>query len=945
VLAIAGAALLLVAEGMEESAAACAPALCRHPIPIEVDAADVDDLADADDCAALAYIMFTSGSTGAPKGVAIEHRAAANTIADVNRRLGLDSADRVLAVSASTFDLSIYDLFAPLWVGGAVVFPPAAARSDPEAWVAALDQHGVTIWNSTPALMQMLLDRVGLDSIPPPGPRAALLSGDWIPVGLAERMRRAWPAIRVIGLGGATEAAIWSTWEEIARPLPGWTSVPYGTPLAHQSLDVRDEMLRPRPAWAVGDLYIGGSGLARGYYARPDLTAAAFVADPLDGKLLYRTGDLARFRADGRLEFLGREDGQVKIRGQRVELGEIEALLMRQPGVAGAVAIVHDHAILGFVVPADGGRCASQALIPALAEQLPPYAVPARIVTIDAIPLTAHGKVDTVALMRFAAAAAPQPDAASRARDPLAERFARLSGTVLSRPPPDIDEDLFLAGLDSVSAMQLIAGFYADNGHRIPLAAIFECRSARAIVATLGDREARQPSSSALAGAARFGSPVPASTMQRRLWLLDQLKPGDPRYIIPGAIVIEGPLDTAALAGAVSDVLERHAPLRTALRIDEGRLTQIVLPVPPSPLAILAGGSEAEPWQSFASRGFALDQEAPSRFRLLPDGERRWLLQFAIHHCAIDAWSIAVLARDLAALYAARRGAGERPAPLPVTYSDFASWEAAREADGSLDPELAWWGEELAGLPTQALAAGGPGEPEPVIVPIALDDAVARSLEALADRNGASLYMILVALFAQCLRRRRRNYEDLVIGSSVNGRAAAELEGLIGCFVNIVPLRLRFEGTADLDSLVQRARQAVLAALAHQSVPFERIVAAARNRGSALDPPFAAMLVLQNNPRQPIAVEGLTLSLPALESDESRYPLHLHLERGPHGLTGALRADRRGLSRTLVEAIASDFVRLAALDEARGPVPEKSVAVHKSRLAALVRRSPTGSEA
>jgi amino acid adenylation domain-containing protein len=948
VLDLAGVSLLLTGE--EDAAPSLPTIVCCHPIRIDVSPdGEPPAGAEADVADDLAYVIYTSGSTGTPKGVAISHGAAVNTILDVNHKLGVSAEDRILAVSAATFDLSIYDLFGILAAGGAAVAMDSAERADPARWLDVMRAERVTLWNSTPALGQMLVDQLSMErdaAVPPL--RAAMLSGDWIPVDLAGRMRACWPDIRVIGMGGATEAAIWSVWHDIEEPLADWPSIPYGAPLANQTVHVLDADLRHRPDWAIGDLYIGGAGLADGYYRSPQLTAAAFLKHPRTGERLYRTGDLARYRPGGGLEFLGREDGQVKIRGYRIELGEVEIHLARQPGVARAVAIAANHAIRAFAVADKGARLDPDAIRQRLVEVLPAYAVPSGIEIVDTIPLTAHGKVDTAALSRSAGAGRSAP--AKAADEALVGALLRIAGEVLERDGLGADEDLFLAGADSVSATQIAARLFAATGVRIDLASIFANRSVRGIAAAVG---------SAPTAAAEPIVPVPdglelvrASSMQHRLWLLDQLEPGNPRYVIPGAIALRGQLSIPALRGAVADLFARHEPLRTMLRRRGSRLCQQVGPSPDDPLEVLDAGKGTDApeasFAAFAARPFALDRELPARFRLVREGEDRFTLQFAIHHAAVDAWSIGVLAEDLANLYAARLGSAPAPDPLPICYADFAEWEQARHAAGRLASAEAWWRVALRNLPPQRFARIDPAEAEPVVLPISLDADTTARLRACALRTGVSLFSVLLGIFAAVLRRHGAP-DDVAVASSVNGRIRAELERLVGCFVNLVLIRTRVEDGLGLDETARRVGAATLGALQHQDLPFEMIQTAARRSGEQEENPFAAVFVLQNSPAGRIALDGLELEVPELETGLSRYPLHLHLTERHGTLAGALRGERAPLSRERMAAMAADFMRLAAAaaaDPDRGlvellgdPGELNARDRHQARLAALMRGS------
>jgi hybrid polyketide synthase/nonribosomal peptide synthetase FtdB len=409
----------------------------------------------------LAYVLFTSGSTGLPKGVMIEHRGAVNTIADVNRRFGVGPGDRVLALSSLCFDLSVYDVFGLLAAGGAVVLPDADATQDPASWVKLLAHEGVTIWNSVPALLQLLVDAAGGQGLGPHRLRLALLSGDWIPVGLPEQVRALAPGLQVIGMGGATEASIWSILQPIGAVDPAWASIPYGRPMANQRFHVLNPALEPCPVGVVGELAIAGAGLARGYWRDPERTAASFIAHPATGERLYRTGDLGRWLPDGTIEFLGRADSQVKLHGHRIELGEVEAALARLDGVQEAVAAVREDdpgrpRLVAYVVARAGSAVTAVELQAALRTILPDYLVPSAVVLLDRLPLNPNGKVDRRAL--------PSPerlDPAGRGEPyqaPTTERERRLAAiwaAVLRVARVGRHDDFFALGGDSVLGIQV----------------------------------------------------------------------------------------------------------------------------------------------------------------------------------------------------------------------------------------------------------------------------------------------------------------------------------------------------------------------------------------------------------------------------------------------------------------------------------------------------------
>ncbi|MFF9150030.1 amino acid adenylation domain-containing protein [Streptomyces sp. NPDC014861] len=460
-----------------------------------------------------AYVIYTSGSTGTPKGVVIPHAAAVNTIRDLTERFALTARDKVLAVSSLAFDLSVFDQFALLGCGGTVVCPPDSAVPDPEAWAASVHRHGVTVWNSVPALLSLTLEYLGerapelLASL-----RLVMLSGDWVPLPLVERLAEVCPDAEVIAMGGATEASIWSNWFRTSRQPEDWQSVPYGTPLANQTMHVLDRALDDAPAWVPGDLHIGGAGVAAGYLGDPERTAASFFPHPVTGEPLYRTGDRARYRAGGVLEFLGRADHQVKINGYRVELGEIETQLARIAAVESTVALVDtsrgEPSLAAFVVrPAEGGAPAVPAdraeLLERLGEVLPPYMVPAVVLEIPELPLSGNGKVDRKALLALlshlgekgltdAPLSGPGSSAPPEApATPLEERLLALWQELLGPAARGVEDDFFTRGGNSLTAVRLFRAVETAFGHRLPLSSLFRHRTVRAQAALLADTAPR----------------------------------------------------------------------------------------------------------------------------------------------------------------------------------------------------------------------------------------------------------------------------------------------------------------------------------------------------------------------------------------------------------------------------------------------------------------------
>jgi len=446
----------------------------------------------------LAYVIFTSGSTGQPKGVMIDHRGASNTILDVNQRFHVGPEDRVLALSALSFDLSVYDIFGLLAAGGAIVMPPSSALREPCRWVDLIAEHRVTLWNTVPAFMGVLMEHIdGRDPSRLASLRLVLMSGDWIPLALPGALASQLPGAACVSLGGATEGSIWSILHPIDQVAPHWKSVPYGRPMVNQTFHVLSESLEPCPEWVAGELYIGGVGVARGYWRDPERTAASFIDHPRSGERLYRTGDFGRFvpTADGLplIEFLGREDLQVKVQGFRVELGEIEAALEGHADVSLAAVIARgerhtDKQLVAYVVPArpSSEEELTDALRKHLKRSLPYYMVPTRYVALSRLPLSANGKVDRAALPAPTIPATSEPiPAAERSDDPLSARVTAIVASVLGAPEVPASESLFNLGATSIDIMSVANLLEKELDLRIAVDAIYDEPTVRGIAQQL----------------------------------------------------------------------------------------------------------------------------------------------------------------------------------------------------------------------------------------------------------------------------------------------------------------------------------------------------------------------------------------------------------------------------------------------------------------------------
>ncbi|HVR07865.1 MAG TPA: amino acid adenylation domain-containing protein, partial [Thermoanaerobaculia bacterium] len=693
----------------------------------------------------VAYVIHTSGSTGEPKGIVVQHRPVANLIAWINRTFGVGAADRGLFVTSLSFDLSVYDVFGVLAAGGTIHVATAEELDDPHRLVRLLRTGGITLWDSAPAAL------VRLAPLFPERPdhasrlRLVLLSGDWIPVTLPDRVRRAFPAARVMALGGATEATVWSNWFPVGEVGAGWPSIPYGRPIANARYHALDAGLEPCPVGVPGDLHIGGGCLCAGYARRPELTAASFVPDPFaaaPGGRLYRTGDRVRHLADGNLEFLGRRDQQVKVRGYRIELGEIDAVLARHPGVREAVTLARparsgapaDLQLAAYVVARQPDAAPPAAeLRELLRRSLPDYMVPAAFVFLAALPVTANGKLDRQALPD--PAAAEGADAAGKAgaarpaappKNPLEERLAQLWREVLDLPAVGVHDSFFELGGHSLLATQLVARIRQTLGVELPLRLLFQRPSiaelAVEIAGIVQSGRSGENGAAPVAGATS-GAPVAAalspirpvprdgdlvlSSSQLRQWFLVQLEPQSTAYNLPLTLELRGALRPEILAGCLDEMVRRHESLRTTFAVAAGRPVPVVadrlaLPLPLVDLRGLPGASRRTESRRLAQHAgeqvFDLTRGPLLDTRLVRLQADEHYLLVTLHHIVFDGWSLGVFTRELAALYAAFREG--RPSPLPalaIQYLDYAAWQRQWLLGEEARRQGEYWRGRLAG--------------------------------------------------------------------------------------------------------------------------------------------------------------------------------------------------------------------------------------------------------
>ncbi|MGV9668847.1 amino acid adenylation domain-containing protein, partial [Nocardia niigatensis] len=878
-----------------------------------------------------AYVIFTSGSTGRPKGVAVPHAAAVNQIRWITAEYGLDGDDIVLFKTPATFDVSVWELFGPLATGGRMVVATPDGHRDPLYLADVIAAERVTLTSFVPSMLRAFsaaADPTLLGSL-----RALLVAGEAFTSDAVDAFRAISPAA-LHNLYGPTEFTVHATYAPVAADVSG--AVPIGGPVWNSRAYVLDSRLHPVAPGLVGELYLAGAQLARGYVGRPDLTADRFVASPFRrGERMYRTGDLVRWNADGKLVYLGRTDFQVKLRGLRIELGEIEAALTSHAAVDQAVVVMRSDSdrgdqLVGYVVPErerSEGQIDTAALKAHLAARLPSYMVPAALVVLDAMPVNANGKLDRKAL--------PAPEFEAREFrapvSPVEQTVATVFAETLGLGHPvGRDDDFFALGGNSLVATQVVARLGAALDTRVPVRILFDAPSVAALAAAL--ESATGTGRRALVAGPR-PERIPLSPAQQRMWFLNRFDTESAAYNIPAAVRLTGALDVDALRAAVSDVVARHEILRTIYPETEDGPVQVVLPVTQATpeLEVRAVTSEqvAKAVLEVASHLFDVTTEVPLRIALfeITDAPGEYVLALVIHHISGDGSSVTPLTRDLMVAYAARSLALE-PAwqPLPVQYADYAIWQRELLGDEH-DPEsvaaaqIGYWQQALAGLPDQLDLPSD--RPRPAVqsfhggkVELNIDAAAHRALVDLARAEGATLFMVVHTALAVLLAR-LSGTDDIAIGTPIAGRGEAELDDLIGMFVNTLVFRTRVDAGASFTDLLARQRETDLAAFAHADVPFERLVEVLNPvRSTARHPLFQVGLSFQNHSQAGLELPELTVAGLDIDTELSQFDLHLiaadrYSETGePAGILGHFTYATALFDQGTVEGFVERFVRL-----------------------------------
>jgi amino acid adenylation domain-containing protein len=874
-----------------------------------------------------AYVIYTSGTSGKLKGVVVPHRALMNYLRWSVQAYCFDQGTGAPVFSPLTFDLTVTALLPPLITGKTLYL--FVEKSSIDGWISDLEKlSDLSAIKLTPAHLHMLNEKLGAEKVARLS-NCLVIGGENLNVGVLDFWKENAPHTRLINEYGPTEATVGCCIHEVmAGTQDDFATVPIGKPIANTRLYVLDPEIEPLAVGIAGELYIGGAGLARGYCGQPQLTAERFVPDAFSavpGARLYRTGDLVRRLPNGELDCLGRMDDQVKVRGFRVELSEIESVVRSHPLVIDSAILAVEQGepramqLLGFVVTAPHADLTEIELRAFLEERLPDYMVPG-IEFVVRIPLTNNGKVDRKLLLEGRVTTIASADSTFSELERL---LAGIFCHVLELKSFGPEENFFVRGGHSLAATQVVARLSTVCNADVSLDLLFEypVLSDFAKVLDLHLKSATGSKPEPIRPSDRRG-PLPLSYAQERLWFVEQLQPGGAAYNMPIALRLRGPLDVGALEQAFTKMVQRHEILRTSFAVMEGVPRQIISPAPEFPLAVLemAGEAEVQKWlEQEMAKGFNLQRGPLLRVHVLRLGEQEHVLAIVLHHIICDGWSLNVLLREMVTLYEGqRRGEGEGLPELELQYGDYAVWQREWLQGEVLEQQLQYWKRQLGGAPgllKLPLDRERPVQPSRrgATVGFTVGEGLLQELRRVSQREGATLFMTLVAAF-QVLLHYYSGQSDIVVGTDDANRQRGETEGLIGFFINQLALRTDLSGNPSFRKVLQRVRQTTLDAYVHNAAPFEKVVEALNiQRSLQHSPVFQAKLVMQNLSPDQLTCAGLHIRGFSLASSVAKYDLTLTAVELEKSLSGVISYRQDLFNHSTVLQMAESFQKLLQL--------------------------------
>jgi len=882
----------------------------------------------------LAYVIYTSGSTGKPKGVLVNHVSVVNLYTDFQTKKPLSVGDRCSLWTSISFDVSIYEIFSALLAGASLYIVPELARLDTITFTNWLDSQQICSAYIPPFMLKDFLAR--LSKIPNKLSLQRLLVGvepiqEQLLISLSQRI----PDLCIINGYGPTETTICSTLYPLQFQSIGNRNTPIGKPVQNTEIFLLDDQMQLIPIGVIGEIYIGGIGLARGYLNQKELTQKKFIPNPFSDEphsRLYKTGDLARYLPDGNIEYLGRIDNQVKIRGFRIELGEIEALFSQHEDVQASCVITREDIpgqkrLVAYVVPQKQVILTTSQLRQFLKAKLPDYMVPNAFVILEALPLTSNGKLDRRVL--------PMPDLQSSIgkyvapRRPIEEMLTQIWEQILKVEQVGIHDNFFELGGHSLLATQLVSRIRKIFQVELPLRELFATATVGELAQSIEQLQKQDLELSAppILPRAENVEEIPLSFTQQRLWFLDQFDPNSALYNIPFALRLVGTLHQVALQQSLQQIIQRHEALRTNFIAIDGEARQIIRKQEDIPWTVSLVDLQHLPaneqeiavqelTQQQALQPFDLVSQALVRATLLVLSETEHILLMCMHHIVSDAWSIGVFVPELTALYNAyAQGQPATLAPLPIQYADFAIWQRQWLQGDVLQSQLDYWQKQLKDAPT--LLPLPTDRPRGAVQTFAgahqefaLSVELTQKLTKLSQQQGCTLFMTLLAAFDTLLYR-YTGVADILVGTPIANRDRSEIEGLIGFFVNTLVLRTDLSGNPSFNELLGRVREMAMDAYAHQELPFEMLVEALQpERDLSHAPLFQVDFLLQNDPLSTVELAGLTVSSLPIETAMAKFDLTLAMQNTPTGLLGVWEYNTDLFDRSTIERMTGHLITL-----------------------------------
>ena len=844
----------------------------------------------------LAYVIYTSGSTGRPKGTLLEHRGVVNILDYFIKTFHIQTGSPVLSFASFSFDAAVPELFTALMAGGTTVMAPRELLMAPQTLGEILHAEKIYFAVLPPSLLKLTRDEAWQY------PVHLISAGEACPLEAAIALGS---KVHFYNGYGPTEATVGTTLypvdvEEVKR----LQTVPIGRPMQNYKVYVVDAQGRPCPVGVPGELWIASVGLARGYLKREDLTAEKFIPNPFGKKpsdRVYRSGDRVRMLPNGTLEFLGRIDDQVKLRGFRIEIPEIEAVIKEHPGVKDAVVALRTDGgteyLAAYLIP-ESNEIDSAELREFLKSRLPEFMIPAAFVTMDAFPLLPNGKVNRRNLPAREGFVVQREYVAPRT--PQEEVVAGIFADILNLEKVGALDNFFELGGHSLLATQLVSRLRDAFQVEIPLKELFENPTVEGIARRVQEAQAAEAGMQAppIEPIPRDGE-LPLSFAQQRLWFLDQLQPGSAFYNIPMALRIKGNLQYDAMNQTIAEIIQRHEVLRTTFENVEGKPRVVIHPPEPVtvPITDLQDLPEAEREtrarelaKAEAQAPFDLAKGPLFRVQLLKLAEDDHIALVTMHHIISDGWSMAIFVREVGLLYPKYiKGNGQVLPELKIQYVDYAAWQRKWLQGEVLQRQLDFWKRHLEGAPP--VLELPTDKPRPAIqtfngtvARMAIPSEVLQHVRALSKKENATVFMTVLAAFYVLLHR-YSGQDDIVVGTPIAGRSRSELENLIGFFVNTLALRARFTPNITFKELLRQVRETTLGAHAHQDLPFEQLVEELQpERNLSHSPIFQVMFVFQNLPLERLELPGITLQPFEAKPDIAKFDLSLIASEGPDGL-------------------------------------------------------------